>query len=174
MKYLSLAIACGLMLSACGGTDDTPVPPPAGLEGLWHGTSVDNVNDAAPAIPVSSGEMYIALDNTADNPIDATFYTKSDSLNCLEQSTDSITHIGSNRYKDSWGAIATLSASGNNLAMTISSDGLTQRMNMQKSTAVSKADLQICGVQNDPGSLILNDQETNGFLQNIFQNHSTD
>ena len=167
MKYLTLALACGLMLSACVGTDDTPVQPPPGLEGLWQGTSVDDLNDAFGSIPIDSGEIYIALDNATDNPVDASFYTKSSTRNCLDLSTDEITHVGSNRYKDSSGGIAVMAANGNSMSLTISDNSSTLRMMLRKTTSLSTADLQTCGVQNDANELILSDQAGEGFLKTI-------
>ena len=119
MKYLTFALTCGLMLCACGGTDTTPVPPAAGIAGLWQGTRVLNANNATNSVPVPAGEIYVVVENAAENPIDFSLYFKTDTANCLDADQGTLTHIGRNRYLDDSGDIATMTANGNSLSIIL-------------------------------------------------------
>jgi hypothetical protein len=169
MKYLSLALGCTLMLSACGGSDEsyTPVPPSPAIAGLWQASSIDDINDNFGSVSIPAGELYMALANAEANPVDATLYSRSTTANCLERSSDQLTHVGSNRYRDRAGDTAVLTANGSTLSMTMTDEGMTMRMLMNKVTTLSESDLQVCGVQNDGGALVLSDDSSGGLVETV-------
>lgn len=167
MKYLTLALACSFVLAACGGSDDTPVTPPAGLEGLWQANSVYLVSDRSSALPLPSGEMYMNLENASENPIDTNLYTLSETANCLDLTSDQITHVGNNRYLDGFGEIATITVNGSSLSLHLSADNQTMGIDFQKNTAMAKADLPVCSLQNDATSNV-EDAAPGTFLKSIF------
>lgn len=175
MKYFPLALACTLAgtltLSACGGSDNSPalaaaVPPPGGMDGTWHASTISDGNGNTVNLP--TGDFYLVLSNSNENPMRSTMYMMSDTQNCLDKITSNMTHIGNDRYRDEAGDVGRIAVSNNTLAMSFTEDGLTLTINMSIDTTIVEADLPVCGVQNDDGGLLQNDQPEVRPMQSMF------
>jgi len=167
VKRLAATLLLGTILTACGGDDSGSLSERQGLEGLWDANSFSIAGIGSG--PVDSGEAYIFIEDTSQNPFEANFYSLTEQ-NCLELEAELITDVGNRKYQDESGEVATFIADGNELTMTVTEEELSVSLTMERVTGLSVTDLPVCTTQsNTAENNFFNDDSDNNSTKQFFE-----